>query len=141
MNRTLENPKIWSITVSSPYRHFRPKYLYQEDIPIIRRWFRSFSKHYILFTEFDDSSRIHYHGTIYIHDMIKFHKTRYAFTSRVGFVKIKQLRTPMDLLKWNFYIRKDYYLMYNEFPLVIHTKIIKKFIKPKHIPKTIMDFF
>ncbi len=138
MNRT---PKIYSITISPPLRPFAPLYLYNEDIPIIRRWFKKFSKHFILFAEFDESSRLHYHGTIYIHDLIKFHKTRYHFTYRVGFVKTKLLRTSNDLLKWTFYIRKDYHIMYKEFPFIMHTAKVKKVIKPKLIRKSIMDYF
>ncbi len=138
---TLENPVIWSITISPPYRLFRPKYLYNEDIPTIRRWFRTFSKHYILFTEFDSESRIHYHGTIYINDLIKFHKTRYSFSCRVGFVKVKQLRTQLDLLKWTFYIRKDYHIMYKDFPFVMHNKIIKRTKRPKSVTKSILEYF
>lgn len=139
MNRT---PKIYSITISPPYRLFSPEYLYNEDIPKIRRWFKKFSKHFILFAEFDESSRIHYHGTIYIDDLIKFHKTRYHFQYRVGFVKTKLLRTFIDLLRWTYYIRKDYHLMYKDFPFIMHTAVTKRIIiklPPKQL--TIMDYF
>ncbi len=141
MNRTFEKPVSWSITISPPYRHFSPEHLYAEDIPVIRRWFRKFSKHYILFSEFDDESRLHYHGTIYINDMIKFHKTRYHMSTKVGFIKIKLLKSPLDLLRWTFYIRKDYHFMYKDFPFIIYSKKIpSKIPKPLNLRINIMDF-
>ncbi len=139
MNRTLEKikqkkleTKIYSITISPHYRFNDPTYLYNEDIRIIIRWFRKFSKHWILFTEFDEASRIHYHGTIYIHDMIKFHKTRWYLNQKLGFVKIKLLKTVIDLLRWNMYIRKEYYMMYKSYPLVYHTKGLLKKVNHTH---------
>lgn len=142
MNRTLENTNLFSITISPPYRLIDPLYLYNDDLPILVRWFRRFSKHYILYTEFDDMSRIHYHGTIQIDDKIKFHRSKYRIHKSVGFVKVKLLKTPNDLLKWTFYCRKDYYVNYKLFPYIIHHKknTIKK-IDFYGNPMTIMDCF
>ncbi len=142
MNRTLENGHLYSITISPPYRLFDPLYLYNDDIPIIVRWLRKFSKHYILFTELDNESRIHYHGTIDIHDLIKYHRTKCYIQRSLGFIKIKLLKTPQDLLKWTFYIRKDYYINSELFPFVIHHKKnnIKKLTFHRN-PITILDCF
>ncbi len=143
MNRTLENPNLYSITISPPYRPFDPVFLYNDDLPIIIRWFRKFSKHFILFTEITESdSRIHYHGTIDIHDLIKFHRTRCYIHKSLGFIKIKRLVKSIDLLRWTFYIRKEYFRNGELFPFIIHlnkTKI-KKIIF-KNNPMTIMECF
>lgn len=143
MNRTLENPHLYSITVSPSYRHFDPLYLYNEDIPVIIKWFRKFSRHYILFTEIsEETSRIHYHGTIDIHDLIKFHRTRCYIQKSIGYIKLKRLKTPIDLLKWTYYIRKDYHKNHELFPFIIHKKKnkIKKIVFHGN-PLTIMDSF
>ncbi len=142
MNRTLENPKLYSITITPPYRLIDPLYLYNDDLPILVRWFRSFSKHYILYTEFDDTSRIHYHGTIQVHDLIKYHRTKYRIQKSIGFVKLKLLKTPLDLLRWTFYVRKDYYMNYKLFPFIIHHHKNKiKRVDFHNNPITIMECF
>ena len=61
MNSPLENRQHYSVTISPPYRLFDPVYLYNEDIPIIIRWLNKFSKHYVIHSELDSTSRIHYH--------------------------------------------------------------------------------
>ncbi len=128
MNRTLKKNILYSITISPSYRLSDPLFLYNKDIPLIIRWFRKFSKHFILFTEIcESSSRIHYHGTISIFDIIKFHRTRYNIQKNIGFIKLKRLNTTLDLLRWTYYIRKDYHSNYKLFPFIMHLN------KPKRI--------
>ncbi len=142
MNRTLENSKLFSMTISPSYRLFDPLYLYNEDLPMIVRWCRKFSKHYIFFTEFDDVGRIHYHGTIQIDDQIKYYRTKPYIDRSFGFVKHKRLKTPLDLLKWTFYCRKQYHLTFKLFPFIMHHKKNKiKKLTFHGNPLTIMQCF
>ncbi len=128
--------RIYGITISPPFRNYSPEFLYNKDTPIIIRWLKRFSKHYIMFSEFDDSSRLHYHGTIYIDDITKFHKTRYNFSERVGYVKLDLLKKNKNLLTWTMYIRKQQYYMSKDFPFYYHKKNIKiKKLKQKEVVK------
>ncbi len=122
MNSPLENRQHYSVTISPPYRLFDPVYLYNEDIPVIVRWLNKFSKHYVIYTELDSSSRIHYHLSVWIHDMMKYHRTKHIMDRKVGFVKTKRLFTKYDLLRWHLYCNKDYYLNKKRYPRVRYVR-------------------
>ncbi len=142
MNRTLENKMAYSMTISPPYRFNRPTYLYNEDIPKIKRWLNKFSRHYVIYSEFDDESRLHYHLSVWIHDLIKYHKTKYLLNNKLGFIKTKLLKTRLDLLRWHIYCIKQQHLMQKHFPRVEYRRIVRRraqtIIENR---KTIMDYF
>ncbi len=143
MNRSLENRHHYSVTISPPYRKFDPVYLYNEDIPVITRWLHKFSKHYVIYPELDSGSRIHYHLSVWIHDMMKYHRTKYTMDRKVGFVKTKRLKTTYDLLRWHLYCTKDYYLNKKRLPKVRYHKRSRAALPPCSPPrrKTIYDYF
>lgn len=98
--------EYFAITVSPPLRQADPKYLYNEDVYELRRWFNTFSQYYMLYPEFDMKSRLHYHGVIRVNDWIKLHKTKHRISRLIGWIDIKPLMTFRDHLKWLIYCRK-----------------------------------
>lgn len=97
---------LYAITISPPYSPEHIKHLHCQYTYEIRRWCNKFSKHYMMYPEFDDETRLHYHGVIRVEDWIKFHKTRLTFQRTVGFVKIKPLTTFRRHLGWLMYCQK-----------------------------------
>ncbi len=143
MNRTLENRMAYSMTISPPYRLSSPIFLYNEDIPKIKRWLRKFSRHYVIYSEFDNESRLHYHLSVWIHDITKYHKTKYLLAGKLGYIKTKLLKTSFDLLRWHLYCIKDQPEMKKSFPRVEYRKVIRRSTAPRanSKQKTIYDYF
>lgn len=75
----------YGVTISPVYRRRDPRFLYNEDMYLIRKYLNRFSRHYCLYPEFDDKSRLHYHGIIHVHDNLKFHRTKYLIDRDIGF--------------------------------------------------------
>lgn len=100
--------EIYSITISPPYRLFRPGELYEQDSYVLRRWLNKFSKHYCLYPEFDKHSRLHYHGIVKIDDLTKYHRTKYIIDKGLGFVRIDKLKTSIDHLRFLIYSMKEW---------------------------------
>lgn len=109
---TLENfPYVmrnrYSVTISPPYRKGRPKVWYDYDVYAIHQHFNRFSRYYMFVPEFDDNSRLHYHGVVYVHDAIKHHKTKHILDNTIGFSKFILLKTYHDHLRWLLYCNKN----------------------------------
>lgn len=98
---------MFAITISPRYRTLDPVRLYDMDMHGIRRYLNQCSHHYILYPEFDSTSRIHYHGVVQIDDIIKWHKIKYKFDG-IGFTKVDRFKTFKDHLTYLLYCQKDY---------------------------------
>lgn len=77
-----------------------------EFLPIIVRFLRRCSKRYIMYPEFTDTGRLHFHGLVDVIDKVAFCKG-IPLLQRLGFVKIDKIRTLGDRLRWIIYISKD----------------------------------
>lgn len=102
--------KRYGLTISPPYRNDRPKKLYKGDVYLLQKWLNKFSKMYSIYPEFDNNSRLHYHITLDICDLTKYHHTKYIVDKTIGYVKLNTLKTNLDLIGWQCYCQKDYWL-------------------------------
>lgn len=99
--------KFFALTVSPRYRSIKPETLYEQDKYSLRRLLNRMSTHYILYPEFDKNSRLHYHGVVECHDLIKFHRIKYLFDN-IGWTKLDPLKTFMDRLRFIIYCQKEF---------------------------------
>lgn len=98
---------MYAITVSPSLRAIRPEILYQDDVHNLRRLLNQCSHHFILYPEFDSTSRLHYHGVVQIDDLIKLHRIKYKF-DRIGFTKVTRFKTFRDHLTYLLYCQKEF---------------------------------
>lgn len=96
------------ITISPPRRALAPSILYQQDIYVIRQYLNRCSDHYILYPEFSNKSRLHYHGIVRITDIIKWHKQKHQFDKVLGYTQIDLLKTHKDHLRSLVYSMKEW---------------------------------
>lgn len=101
------NRNLYAVTVSPPFRKGRPKVWYEYDSYGLHQHFNKFSKHYMFVPEFDNNSRIHYHGVVRIDDSIKHHKTKYILDKSIGYSKFDPLKTLHDHIRWLIYCNKN----------------------------------
>lgn len=85
--------------------------LYEEDknqIKSILKYIRCGT--YILYPEFDDKARLHYHGIINLdsNQKVRFYKYAHCKLKQIGFVDFKPLKTFEDKLKWVIYMSKHW---------------------------------
>jgi len=107
-----------ALTISPPNRMKGTKlrnynrFLYEEDILHIRAVFK-YNKinSFIIFPEFDDKGRLHYHGTVTLNtnQLTRWHKHAECKLRLMGFIDYKPLRGFLDRLRWIFYCRKDFW--------------------------------
>lgn len=106
-NKNIINNKKYSITISPPARlAMDPKVLYLRYKEMIESAFYN-SCTYQLYPEFDETHRLHFHGVYQIKDVIKFSKTKHVL-HKIGFTKIKELKTFQDNLRWIIYCQKEW---------------------------------
>lgn len=98
---------MFAITISPRYRSVKPETIYEEDKYALRRLLNRCSTHYMLYPEFDHSSRLHYHGVVQIADKIKFHRIKYLFDG-IGWTKLDPIKSHRDHLRWLIYCQKEY---------------------------------
>lgn len=105
-----KNSKIYNyfaITISPPHYKGKPDFLYNNVKYTLQTKFARCSEHYILYPEFSDTSRLHFHGIIRFKDKIKFDKSiKYYIDFNIGYVCIKPLDKYKDLLQWILYCKK-----------------------------------
>lgn len=135
------------ITISPPtslmklsYRH---QYYYDLLDPVLRRMCKS----YILYPEFDNKGRLHYHGFLHDFDEIKYIATNYKL-NRIGWTKVDKLKTFKDQLRTVLYCQKEWRKTTKIFECAdIKIKpLFKKSRKTQHSagppsPPSILDFF
>lgn len=65
---------------------------------------------YIIYPEFDEKGRLHYHGILALdsNQYIRFYKHAMHKLKRIGFVDVKPLKTFKDKLRWICYIKKSF---------------------------------
>lgn len=112
MNTTL------ALTISPPLRFGSGtklrnpnKYLYQEDMRQLKAIFKYIRcGTYIVWPEFDEKGRLHYHGTISfdVNQWVRFHKYAIHKLRLIGFCDTKILKTFTDKLRWLLYCRKTW---------------------------------
>lgn len=107
-NSTYRCHRYYAITISPRRYDGSQGFIYESHKTDIRKWLNKFSQHWLLYPEFDMSTRLHYHGVVQVTDLTKFHKTRHSFSRLVGFVCIKPLTNAIDHISWLQYCKKDY---------------------------------
>lgn len=124
---------LFGITITPPFRGFNIKYLYDDDKYFLIRWLNKFSHHYILYPEIAEAtSRIHYHGVVQIHDMIKFHMSRGEVQRRgLGFVKISRFEEYINHLRYLVYCRKDGLFVGTEMTPIIYKNLKRRRAPPR----------
>lgn len=92
------------LTISPP-----PRYTINNDWKLLYVWVKRitsvltpFCSEWIMYPEFDESARLHFHGIFHVKDKIKYYKTINRLRKH-GFIKIENRITP----KWEEYIRKS----------------------------------
>lgn len=134
----------YCITISPTYKFIDVRNLHRIYTNIIIKYCNKFSKKYALYPEFDSNSRLHYHGLIYVHDIIKMHKCKYKFMKAMtAFIKYDKIKNYTHQLRCLIYSMKDWPVNREEFNHpVMYTKIRRK-LKVKEPPKvvTIFDYY
>lgn len=97
----------YSLTISPRYYKFNPRRLLKVQKEEIIRQLNKCSSYYCLYPEFDDVSRLHYHGVIKIKDMVKWHHIKYK-VDKVGFAKLKKMKGHKEHLRWLVYSMKNW---------------------------------
>lgn len=135
--------KRHEITISPRYRLKDPLTLLKEDKKIIRRYLNRFSKLYILYPEFDNKQRLHYHGMVEVHDKIKLFRTKHLIDKNVGWTKIGAIATYNDQLKWLMYCKKNKGDYIGTFKPIIYKSLRKrvKAIKPNDLDEGILRWY
>jgi len=110
---------LYSVTISPRYKTIEPVMLHEDYRIDIQKLFNRFSDRYQLIPEFDENVRLHYHGIVYVKDIIKMFRSKNKLDKTVGFVKYKKLNTFEDQLKWLMYCNKNYYKIKDYFDKII----------------------
>lgn len=97
----------YAITISPKYVDVDPKVLHSVYAQRIIKILNKVSRHYCLYPEFDDNSRLHYHGVVKIHDIIKWHHMKWRM-DQVGFTKVSIFNTFKDHLTYLIYCQKQW---------------------------------
>lgn len=115
---------VCSITISPKYELSDPKFLFESYKESITKILNGFSKYYILYPEFGMKNlaqpRLHFHGIIKIHDMVKFYKTIHTLHKLVGFTKIDKIKDHNNHMKWLMYCQKEYAATHHILPVIIY---------------------
>lgn len=102
----MEAPLTAVFALTLTYRthyYVEPKRQFQDTISEVTYNFRRCAKEFIISPELHVNGNIHYHCTIWVHDLIKFYKSVLPKFKRNGHIVIK--KDPND--KWTEYIYKD----------------------------------
>jgi len=141
MNRTAQ---FLALTISPPQRSMTAKYLFRDDSILIQRLLNLVSQHYIVVPEFDDTSRLHYHGVLRMDDWVKWHKSVCKRLGKeLGFIKIKPINNNKDHIGWLCYVYKHWHIskavLKLEYPIMYgkarrkRAPIEKEGVRMKHI--------
>lgn len=96
--------KSMAITISTPPSQFSVLYRIQDHHTSIDESLRKICKSYILYPEFDEQGRLHYHGMINGYDEIKYFHLKWKL-DRVGYTLVKPIKQP---LIWVLYCQKSW---------------------------------
>lgn len=97
---------FYALTISPPESNRDPRKSYSEDRDSITQLMTPFSDHYMMYPEFTELGRLHYHGLVYVSDKIKFYHTKHLL-GILGFCMWKPLRKYSDQLNWLIYCMKN----------------------------------
>lgn len=95
------------ITISPPTSLLKLGYRHQDYYDRIDPVLRRIGKSYILYPEFDDKGRLHYHGFIHGYDQIKYFATAHKL-NRIGWTKIDKIKSWLDNLRLVIYCQKQW---------------------------------
>lgn len=84
------------------------KWIFQNDASDICLLLRKCSKNFTIYPEFDVNSRLHYHGIVYVHDNIKWHKHTKPGLDKIGYTLIKEIKDYKNKDKWLTYCTKEW---------------------------------
>lgn len=100
---------------------------YEMTMNIIYKHFKNIGD-YVIYPEMHASGNIHWHGTMAIHDRIKYYKTLGTFQGEIGFVTMVEID---DQQGWDDYCNKDINLMREilgeQCPIPINNEISKTY--------------
>lgn len=98
---------VMAITLSPPAftGDFVERY-HTEFLPELVRFLRRCSKRYMVYPEFTDMGRLHFHGLFYIHDKTAMLKGLPRL-QKLGFIKLDKIKTFGDHLRWVIYMSKE----------------------------------
>lgn len=139
----------YAITISPKYQTIDPIYLYKDQTRRIIRILNKVSSHYCLYPEFDNNSRLHYHGIIDIKDLIKWHHIKHE-VDQIGYTKLEEFKSFDRKLIWLIYCQKNWVETRTLMPEPIIYKRYRRYLyltKPKPTKsynlyeKTIADYF
>lgn len=99
---------LYFITISPKYRLQDPLLLFHDDIRFLRPQFNKFSNHYIIYPEFSDQSRLHYHGIIYINNTLKYNKSKWRIDVHLGFMYCRYINDHKENIKSILYSSKQW---------------------------------
>lgn len=97
----------YAITISPKpnYSRFTDRQNFFDHTITFRKWFKKIANSYILYPEFDDKFRLHYHGVIHVKDPGCLYRFIKFCNKNIGFVKvdINQIH-----LEWIIYMSKEW---------------------------------
>ena len=105
---TTYSRQYYAVTISPRPQDHILKAL-KEDYEAMWEQLRRSSKHFCMYPEIvnkDGIDRLHYHGVINITDQTKWWKTTNKALQKIGYLRVKPIKTFQDHLRWLTYCRK-----------------------------------
>lgn len=100
--------------VTLTFRRLKQKGQPQYDMPFRKgmialiKWLASQDyEDYIFYPEYGSNHKLHFHGTVYYRNVLRFHAGLNDWIKTHGFVDSKGIKSDMELLRWHWYTRKD----------------------------------
>lgn len=132
----------YTITVSPSYKMIDPERLHAIYERLITKEINKFSNHWILYPEFDNKLRLHYHGLVVVNDKIKMYKTKHKL-DKIGHTKIDKPKDFKNRLTYLIYCQKQYAEIKSVYKPIMYQRMRRKKIIPEVLPskKTILHWF
>lgn len=107
-NKLVEGYLAYGLTISPPMQKFviNPDNLLR-SFEFIHKDLKKFCKHYLMYPEFDESGRLHYHGIVQPYDRVKFDRWG-GVMRKHGFIKyeVRSRTQPLNIPRWLEYCSK-----------------------------------
>lgn len=94
-----------ALTISPPHSMLSVPYRCQDYYNKIDDILRQICKSYIMYPEFADDGRLHFHGVCRGWDKIKYHKWQYKLYKLLGQYKVTNMNNPLE---WVLYCQKEW---------------------------------
>lgn len=99
---------VVALTFSPPTSNNTPKFDHYNYYMQILKIIKPSTCRFVMYPEIDKSGRLHYHGILHVKDEIRLYKDTFPKLRKMGFIKVKQMKTFMSILGWLTYCMKEW---------------------------------